>query len=193
MEYMDYISPFINKINIVIGIFVALMTYYLGNHWWLFLAFLLLNVGDWVSRWIAARITGTENSKKAATGIVKKMGYWLMILLSFGMSAVFIEIGEIMGIDLGITSLLGWFVLASLFVNELRSILENLVDAGYQIPTVLTKGLEIANKAIDGAIHLGDHDKEDGNYDISLSAEKVEALRSGKKKRVVLEIGDRNT
>ena len=71
-----------------------------------------------------------------------------MIMISFSASVLFIEIGNTLGIDLGITTLLGWFVLASLAINELRSIVENLVEAGYNIPNVLTKGLEVADKLV---------------------------------------------
>ena len=71
-----------------------------------------------------------------------------MIMVSFLASVLFIEIGNTLGIDLGITTLLGWFVLASLTINELRSIIENLVETGYNIPNILTKGLEVADKII---------------------------------------------
>lgn len=76
------------------------------------------------------------------------MGYWMMIAVAFGSSVVFVEIGKTIGVDLGITTLLGWFVLASLLVNEIRSIIENFVEAGFNVPVVLTKGLEVADKAI---------------------------------------------
>ena len=71
-----------------------------------------------------------------------------MIMVAFGASAVFIEIGATIGIDLGITTLLGWFVLASLLINEIRSILENFVEAGFNVPIILVKGLEVADKAV---------------------------------------------
>lgn len=71
-----------------------------------------------------------------------------MVMVSFLASVLFIEIGNTLGIDLGITTLLGWFVLASLTINELRSIIENLVETGYNIPNILTKGLEVADKII---------------------------------------------
>ena len=46
------------------------------------------------------------------------------------------------------TVLLGWFVLASLLTNEIRSICENFVEAGYKVPKILTKGLEVAEKVV---------------------------------------------
>ncbi len=62
--------------------------------------------------------------------------------------AQIIEIGKTIGIDLGITTLLGWFVLASLLINEIRSILENFVEAGFNVPRILIKGLEVADKVV---------------------------------------------
>lgn len=89
-----------------------------------------------------------ENSVRGWKGVLKKLGYWLMIMVAFGASAIFIEIGKAIGVDLGITTLLGWFVLASLLINELRSILENFVEAGFNVPIILIKGLEVADKAV---------------------------------------------
>ena len=40
------------------------------------------------------------------------------------------------------------FVLASLLVNEIRSICENFVEAGYHVPVILIKGLEVADKIV---------------------------------------------
>ena len=95
-----------------------------------------------------SRLTGKENSTKGWQGVLKKLGYWIMILVAFAMSTLFIEVGKVINIDLGVTTLLGWFVLASLAINEIRSILENLVEAGFNVPNVLINGLEVANKII---------------------------------------------
>ena len=61
---------------------------------------------------------------------MEKLGYWLMVLVAFLASAIFIEIGQTINIDLTITTYVGWFTLASLIINELRSILENLWKLG---------------------------------------------------------------
>lgn len=71
-----------------------------------------------------------------------------MILVAFIASFFFIQIGAVLGIDLHITTALGYFVLASLSINEMRSIVENLVEAGYDVPKILTKGLEVADNII---------------------------------------------
>lgn len=145
---MNYAEPILNGYNAIVGTAVAILSYVLGEHWVLFVAFLLLNVADWLTGWMKSRLANKENSVKGWQGVLKKLGYWLMILVAFGASAIFIEIGRSIGVDLGITTLLGWFVLASLLINEIRSILENFVEAGFNVPTILVKGLEVADKMV---------------------------------------------
>ncbi|HIY01872.1 MAG TPA: phage holin family protein [Candidatus Blautia faecipullorum] len=148
MKKMNYAEPILNGYNAIVGTIVAILSYVLGEHWFLFVAFLLLNAADWLTGWMKSRLANKENSVKGWQGVLKKLGYWLMILVAFGASAVFIEIGKAIGIDLGVTTFLGWFVLASLLINEIRSILENFVEAGFNVPEILVKGLEVADKAI---------------------------------------------
>lgn len=144
MKKMNYMDTY----NAIVGGIVAVLSFVFGEHWILFAIFLLFNVADWLTGWMKSRINNVENSSAGWKGVLKKLGYWLMILVAFAASAVFIEIGNTLGMDLGITTLLGYFVLASLLVNELRSILENFVEAGFDVPAVLTKGLEVADKVV---------------------------------------------
>ena len=141
--------PFLDEFNAQVGLIVAVLTYIFGEHWILFAGFFALNIIDYITGCLKSRINGKTNSTKGAMGVLKKLGYWLMIMVAFGSSVIFIEIGEVIGVNLGITKLIGWFVLASLIINEIRSILENFVEAGYDVPNVLTKGLEVASKAVD--------------------------------------------
>ncbi len=148
MKIMNNIEVFVDRYNMLMGTVIAILSYVLGEHWFLFVAFLGLNVLDWLTGWMKSRMTGKENSAKGWMGVMKKLGYWIMILSAFGIGAVFIEIGEIIGIELGVTTMLGWFVLASLSINEIRSVLENFVEAGFSVPYVLIKGLEVADRAV---------------------------------------------
>ena len=138
----------IDTYNAIVGAAVAVLSYIFGEHWILFALFLAFNITDWITGWMKARLIHKENSKAGWKGVLKKLGYWIMIAVAFGASAVFVEIGKTLGIDLGITALLGFFVLASLLVNEIRSICENLVEMGINVPKILIKGLEVADKAI---------------------------------------------
>lgn len=137
--------------NAFVGTIIAVFTMVLGEHWYIFAAFLLLNIIDWLTGWMKSRINGVENSTSGWKGVLKKIGYWLMIVVAFAIAAALIEVGEVIGIDLGITTLLGWFVLASLIVNEARSIVENFVEAGYDVPKVLTTGLQVADEKLNGS------------------------------------------
>ena len=138
----------IDTYNALVGSVVAVLTYIFGEHWILFALFLGFNVVDWLTGWMKSRMMHKENSMAGWKGVLKKLGYWMMIAVAFGASAVFIEIGAVLHIDLQITTLLGWFVLASLLVNEIRSICENFVETGFNVPQVLVKGLEVADKVI---------------------------------------------
>ena len=141
LNYMD-------AYNAIVGGIIAFFSFIFGEHWLLFAVFLLLNVIDWITGWMKSRIAKQENSVKGWQGVLKKIGYWLMIMVSFALSAIFIELGDTLGIDLGVTTLLGWFVLASLLVNEARSIVENFVEAGFNVPAILINCLEVADKII---------------------------------------------
>lgn len=147
---MNFLSTlnYMDTYNAIVGGIVACLTMVFGEHWILFAGFLLFNVIDFVTGVMKSKLANKENSVKGWQGVLKKLGYWIMILLAFVMSTLFIEVGKVINVDLGITTLLGWFVLASLAINEIRSILENLVEAGYNVPTILTKGLEVADKVV---------------------------------------------
>lgn len=162
MKKMNYAEAIIDGYNAITGAIVAVLSYILGEHWFLFVAFLGLNIADWLTGWMKSRMAGKENSMAGWKGVLKKLGYWLMIMVAFGAGAVFIEIGNSIGIDLGITTLLGWFVLSSLIVNEIRSICENFLEAGYNVPTILIKGLEVADKVVNQDT---EKEKEEKNND----------------------------
>lgn len=148
MRLYDTSLKYMDTINAVGGTIVAVLTAVFGTHWLLFVGFLVLNVIDYITGVRKSRLTGKDNSAKGVKGVWKKLGYWLMVLVAFLASAIFIEIGRTLGIDLAITAYIGWFTIASLIINELRSILENFVESGDNVPKVLTKGLEVAENAI---------------------------------------------
>ncbi len=83
------------------------------------------------------------------------MGYWIIILVAFLIPEMFIHLGyDLLGIDLSFVALLGWFTLAALLINEIRSILENLVEYGCEVPEFLIKGLAITEKLINAGAEI---------------------------------------
>lgn len=139
----------INKINTLWGISVAAFSTAFGQFWYLFAAFLILNIVDYITGIIKAKLSHTENSNKGLRGIVKKVGYWVVISLAFFIALSFESMGATIGVNLAFVEILGWFTLATFIINEIRSILENLVAIGVDVPKFLIKGLEVAAKAVE--------------------------------------------
>ena len=135
----------LHKVNLIGGAVVAVLSAVFGKFWYLFCAFLVLNVVDYVTGILKARFTKSENSNKGWKGIVKKVGYWVCIAIGFFIAVCFTEMGKLIGIDLAFTQFFGWFTLATFIVNEIRSILENLVLMDVEVPHLLIKGLEVAS------------------------------------------------
>lgn len=150
-------KTFIDRYNAVVGVIVTILTAVFGAYWYIFAGYLLCNVLDWLTGWYKSRKLGRENSKTGLRGILKKMGYWVIILVAFWVPELFIHLGnDLLGINLQFLFLLGWFTLASLLVNEIRSILENLVECGYNVPDFLIKGLAVTEKLIHAEVEIPD-------------------------------------
>lgn len=140
---------FADSYNLFTGAIIAIMTAVFGIYWYIFAAYLALNVFDWLTGWYKSRKLKKESSSVGLKGIIKKLGYWVIIAVAFIVSSVFVNLGkDILGVNLDFLAIIGWFTLACLMVNEVRSILENLVESGYNVPAVLINGLEIADKMI---------------------------------------------
>ena len=139
----------IDTYNMIVGAIVAALTAIFGVYWYLFAAYLLFNVLDWLTGWYKSRKLKQESSSVGLLGILKKLGYWVIIMVAFAVSYVFVNMGhDILHVDLGFLALVGWFTLACLMVNEVRSILENLVECGYHVPGILINGLAVADKLV---------------------------------------------
>lgn len=139
----------IDTYNTIIGAVVAVLTAIFGVYWYIFAAFLVFNIFDWGTGWYKSRKLKRESSSVGLRGIVKKLGYWIIIVVAFLVSHVFVRMGkDILNTDLDFLMMVGWFTLACLMVNEVRSILENLVECGYRIPAILVKGLAVTEKMI---------------------------------------------
>ena len=112
---------FIDKYNLITGAAVAVLSAIFGTYWYLFAGFLLFNVLDWLTGWYKARKMNKESSYKGLRGILKKLGYWVIILVAFSMPSLFIHLGQdLLGVNLDFLLLLGWFTLACLLVTEVQ-------------------------------------------------------------------------
>lgn len=151
-----------DKYNAIAGAIVATLSAIFGIYWYIFAAFFLLNVIDWLTGWYKANKKGEESSKVGLNGALKKLGYWAVILVAFIISDVFTKLGsDVLNVNLSFLMMIGWFTLAMLLVNEARSILENLVECGYNVPDFLIKGLAVAQKMLNKRTEIPDADDTD--------------------------------
>lgn len=136
--------------NTAVGALVTFLIAIFGDYWYIFAAFIIFNLFDWVTGWYKSRKSKTESSVVGLQGILKKLGYWIIIAVAFLVADVFVHMGnDVLNMDLGFLMMVGWFTVACLMVNEARSILENLVECGCNVPAVLIKGLAVTEKLMD--------------------------------------------
>ncbi len=147
----EFIKVF-NRITAIYSSIITCFTTIFGIEWIFFATYLILNIFDYITGTIKAKIKKVENSNKGLIGIVKKICYWILIAISFLISFVLMQIGTKIDINLEFIMFFGWFTLACLIINETRSIIENLVEIGINVPNFLIKGLEIYSKLLNNKI-----------------------------------------
>lgn len=175
-----------DKFNAIGGTIVVVATYIFGEHWVLFAAFLALNILDYITGVIKSKIKNMESSSAGLKGILKKFSYWICIVIGFGLVPILNELGSIMGADLSAFSpVFGWYLLAVFAINEVRSVLENLVECGVAVPQVLIKGMAVTQKVIDatqdkvvsvidGSLNIDKNAEEKYKVDITTAPDELE-------------------
>lgn len=152
---------FIDKCNAVVGMLVTALTAILGTYWYVFVSYLALNVVDWVTGTWNARKKGESSSESGREGAKRKVGNWVIIGVAFLTADVLVKLaGDMLGLNVSFLIGIGWLVTCMLWINEVRSILENLVEMGYNVPEFLIKGLEVANKLVNDKVSIGGEDDE---------------------------------
>ena len=145
----ENIIKFFNIVNSVFSAIIVGISELFSGQRVLFLGYLILNVVDFITGTIKARMNKLESSSKGLIGIIKKIGYWILILITFLASYMLANIGDMINIDIDFVILFGWFTLGCLIINEFRSILENLSELGIKLPDFLIKGLETIQHIIE--------------------------------------------
>lgn len=170
---------FFDETNTTLGAIVVIADYIFGEHWILFAAFLFLNVLDYITGVAKSKVLKTESSHGGMRGVLKKFGYWVIVMLAFMMSPVFNELGEVMGADITpFTPVIGYMILAMLIMNEFRSVLENIYTCGIDVPPLLMNGLSVfekvtndaQSKIFDGILNVHKGEKAENTYVVNLDA-----------------------
>lgn len=69
-NFMDII---LNSYNALVGTVITVLTMILGDFWFLFVAFMILNVMDWYTGRMKAKSNSSESSVEGLKGIKKKV------------------------------------------------------------------------------------------------------------------------
>ena len=142
-----------NKITSTISAIGTTLTSIFGSEWMLFAGYLILNITDYITGTIKSKINKQENSKKGLVGILKKVCYWILIVISFLISHLLVKLGIQININLEFIWAFGWFTLTCLIINESRSIIENFIEMGIYVPEFIKNGLEIYKNMINNTIN----------------------------------------
>ena len=167
MKFENTLLAFEDRANRLWAVLLVVLTRIFGKAWPVFILFLGLNIVDfWYGR-KKAKKTNTLSSKIGADGIAKKVSYWVIIGVAFAVAHVLATVlGPAVDVNLGFLQLIGWFTLAVYILNELTSIVENMLVLGYDVPPILVRGLAAARSAVDAAGNkIVPGDKEDEEAD----------------------------
>lgn len=145
----ENIIKFFNTINAILSAIIVGISELFSGQRVLFWGYLIFNIIDFITGTIKARINKTENSVKGLKGILKKVGYWILILVAFLTSYMLSILGIMININIDFVMFFGWFTLGCLIINEVRSIFENLSELGVKLPKFLINGLEVVQNIID--------------------------------------------
>lgn len=121
------------------------------------------NLIDYATGLLAAkyRQDGGISSYKSIRGIFKKIGMWLLIIVGSFMDILIQYAAECMGLGITIPFVVATFVAVWLVVNEMISILENLIDIGVNMPPFLMPVVKYIKKQVEDKAKLAEAQEED--------------------------------
>lgn len=94
---------------------------------------------DYLSGMSAAWLGRELSSRKGITGIIKKIGYLVLVCVGIGVDFIIRFCLDQIGVDFDFKMLFGLIVVIWLIINELLSIMENLSRMGVPVPQWLTR------------------------------------------------------
>lgn len=120
------------------------------------------NLVDYATGLCAAKYrTEKINSYKGIRGIIKKVCMWLLVLVGSWMDILINYAVEIAGINLTLPFIVATVVAVWLVVNEIISILENMIDIGVKMPPFLLPIVKYIKKQVEDKATLTEADDED--------------------------------
>ena len=120
------------------------------------------NVIDYFTGLAAARYREENiNSYKGIRGIIKKVCMWLLVLVGAWVDVLINYAIECAGIELSFPFVVATVVAVWLVVNEIISILENMIDIGVDMPPFLLPVVRYIKKQTEAKVELIDWKEEE--------------------------------
>lgn len=119
----------------------------------------ICNIIDYITGIIASENREEQiNSYKGMRGIVKKVCMWLLVVVGAVLDTLIKYTASTMGLSIEIPFIVATLVAVWIVVNEIISILENIIDIGVELPPFLMPIVKRIKKEVE---EVGD-DKEKG-------------------------------
>lgn len=119
------------------------------------------NVVDYITGLIAARHRNDDiNSYKGIWGIVKKVCMWLLVVIGSWIDILIQYTVECAGIRIHVPFIVATVVAVWIVVNEIISILENMIDIGVTMPPFLMPLVRRIRQQIEEAADLEEEEGE---------------------------------
>lgn len=120
------------------------------------------NVVDYITGLLAAPYrTETVSSYKGIRGIIKKVCMWLLVLIGAWVDILINYAVECAGVAITIPFIVATIVAVWLVVNEIISILENMIDIGVKMPPFLLPVVRYIKKQVEDKATIMDEEDTD--------------------------------
>lgn len=158
-------DKYMDKVKVIVTAVISALMSWLG-----ILAvpmFLLVgsNVIDYVTGlWATGSRTESVSSYKSIRGIIKKVCMWLLVLVGAWIDVLLNYAIECAGIDFSLPFVVATVVAVWLVVNEIISILENMLDIGVRMPPFLLPVVKYIRKQVEDKVNVTE-EKENEEYE----------------------------
>lgn len=116
------------------------------------------NIIDYITGLIASKYRQEQiNSYKGMRGIIKKVCMWLLVVVGAMVDVLIKYTTQTMGFNIQIPFIIATLVAVWIVVNEMISILENLVDIGIDLPPFLMPIVRRIKKEVE---EIGESEKQ---------------------------------
>lgn len=126
----------------ILAMIIALIGYMYNAITAIVIVFAFLMLIDYITGMIASYLEKTWDSKIAIRGVIKKVGYIFLLLITILFDYSIINVGTTLGITLTTVGIFTLLTTCWLISTELISVVENLGRMGVPIPDFLKKAFK---------------------------------------------------